>query len=65
MALNGRAKNRGREWDRRVDAMIRACKINSTAKMTKPLTEVRKQGKVSKAWAAGDGQDDLPLLFTA
>jgi len=30
------------------------CRIDSTAKMAKLLTEVRKQGKVIDAWAAGD-----------
>ncbi len=55
MALNARAKNLGPDWDCRVTALMKACKINTTAKMAKLLTEVRRQGKVIEAWAAGDG----------
>jgi hypothetical protein len=35
MALNGRAKNQGPDWDRRVRALMAELKINTTAKMAK------------------------------
>jgi hypothetical protein len=54
MALNGRAKNRGREWERRVDAPMKECRIDSTAKMARPLTDGRKEAEVIEAWAVGD-----------
>jgi hypothetical protein len=52
MALNGCAKNLARHRQQRIDALMRLC--DSTAKMAKLLTEVRKQGKVIEAWAADD-----------
>ncbi len=42
-ALNARAKNLGADWDRRVTVLMRECKIDSAAKIAKPLTAVRKQ----------------------
>jgi hypothetical protein len=53
MALNGRAKNQGPNWGRQV---MKECRIDSTAKMAKLLTDVRKHGDVIDAWAAGDGR---------
>ena len=35
--------------------MMKGCKIDTTAKMAKLLTEVRKQCKVIEAWAADAG----------
>jgi hypothetical protein len=56
MALNGRAKNKEPDWDRRVAALVRECKIDSAAKMARLLTEVCKQGKVIAVQGAADGQ---------
>jgi hypothetical protein len=46
MALNGRSKNRGRYWDARVKALLAELNVNTTAKMTKPVREVHRAGKV-------------------
>jgi hypothetical protein len=56
MALNGRSKNQGPDWDTRVAALKAELKINTTAKMAKLLTEVRRQGKVIEAWTEEDGR---------
>lgn len=53
MALNGRSKNQGQHWDRRVDELKRLCKIDATGKVAKLLTEVFRQGRVIDACAAG------------
>jgi hypothetical protein len=57
MALNGRSKNQGRDWDVRVSALMRELNVDTTGKMTKLLREVRKQGKVIEPWVS-------PSLFT-
>jgi hypothetical protein len=44
MALNAHAKDREPYWQGHVDALMRECKIDSTAKMAKLLTDVRWQG---------------------
>jgi hypothetical protein len=46
----------GRDWDRRVDTLMRECKIDCTANMARLLTDVRKQGKIIEAWADGEPQ---------
>jgi hypothetical protein len=52
MALNGRSKNQGPDWDARVSALMTELKINTTAEVAKLMREVRK--KVVEAWAVGD-----------
>jgi hypothetical protein len=47
-------EEKGRHWDRRVDELMKVCKIDRTAKMARLLTEVRKQGEVIEAWADGE-----------
>ncbi len=44
MALNGRAKNLGPDWDRRITALMKECTIDNTAKIAKLLIEVHRQG---------------------
>jgi len=61
MALNGSREEPWRDWDRRVGALMRVCKIDTTAKMAKLLTDVRKRGEVIEAWMAGDGDHRLNL----
>ena len=56
MALNGRSKNQGPRWDGRVAELTNELKIHTTARMAKLLTEVREQGRVIDAWAAGDAR---------
>lgn len=55
LALNDRGKDLGPQWGQRVDAQVKACTIDSTGKMVRLLTEVRKQRDVIGAWAPGDG----------
>lgn len=41
-ALNGRTKNLGPNWDRRVTALMKECEVDSSKKMAKLLTDVRR-----------------------
>jgi hypothetical protein len=52
MALNGRSKNQGHDWDARVSALMTELKINTTAKMAKLLREGREAGTAVEASAA-------------
>jgi hypothetical protein len=58
--LRSLRQHQWRDWDRRVDTLMRECKIDGTAKMVRPLTDVRKQGKVIEAWSDGEPQASRP-----
>jgi hypothetical protein len=62
IALNGRAKNQGPDWGRRVAALMRVCKIDTTGVMARLLVPVRNQGEVIAAgpMAMTNSTDDKP-----
>lgn len=55
MAMRDRAKNLGRSWEKRIDALETQLKIDTTAKRVALMGEIRNANRLIDSWiAAGD-----------